>query len=149
MLEISQRIAMKAVIPNRDGKVLVVQVADTDKAGPNAGRWGLPGGKLKVGEQWEIGLKREVREETGLHVEVMRPLQVGEWRPIVRGKQLQIVGVFFECVAKKLDIKLSHENSSYKWIGQEDFYDMDVMQPDSDVASEYVNTRSKLQKGND
>ena len=37
---------------------------------PLAGRWSLPGGTLELGETLEIGVAREMREETGLDVEV-------------------------------------------------------------------------------
>jgi ADP-ribose pyrophosphatase YjhB (NUDIX family) len=37
---------------------------------PLADRWSLPGGMLELGEQLAAGVAREVREETGLIVEV-------------------------------------------------------------------------------
>jgi ADP-ribose pyrophosphatase YjhB (NUDIX family) len=37
---------------------------------PLAGRWSLPGGHLELGETVRDGVRREVREETGLEVEV-------------------------------------------------------------------------------
>ena len=37
---------------------------------PRAGEWSLPGGRLELGESLVDGVRREVREETGLEVEV-------------------------------------------------------------------------------
>lgn len=37
---------------------------------PMAGRWSLPGGRLEFGERIEMGVRREVLEESGLEVEV-------------------------------------------------------------------------------
>ncbi|HXE81580.1 MAG TPA: NUDIX domain-containing protein [Vicinamibacterales bacterium] len=37
---------------------------------PLAGQWSLPGGTLKLGETLEAAVRREMREETGLEVEV-------------------------------------------------------------------------------
>jgi 8-oxo-dGTP diphosphatase len=138
---ITQRIAMKAVIANSEGKVLVVRIADTPKAGPNAGKYGLTGGKLKAGEKWDDGLIRETKEETGLVVEVLKPLHVGEWRPIVQSVQLQIVGVFLECSAKKFEVTLSAENDDYQWVDVALLKSLDVLEPDRTVVLSYLNTK--------
>lgn len=49
----------------RDGRILLGRRAFD----PGAGCWGLPGGFLEEGEQPIAGLRREVREETGLEIE--------------------------------------------------------------------------------
>ncbi|MEO6120129.1 MAG: NUDIX hydrolase [Terriglobales bacterium] len=38
---------------------------------PLKGQWSLPGGGLETGEQLVDGLRREVREETGLEIDVL------------------------------------------------------------------------------
>jgi ADP-ribose pyrophosphatase YjhB (NUDIX family) len=48
------------------GRVLIVK----RRFEPLAGRWSLPGGALEVGETLAEGLAREMREETGLDVDV-------------------------------------------------------------------------------
>ena len=48
------------------GKVVLVR----RRYEPLAGQWSLPGGTLELGETLEAGAAREIREETGLHVEV-------------------------------------------------------------------------------
>ena len=49
-----------------DGRVLLIK----RRFEPLAGRWSLPGGALEVGETLAEGLAREMKEETGLDVEV-------------------------------------------------------------------------------
>ena len=49
-----------------DGRVLIIK----RRFEPLAGRWSLPGGALEVGETLAEGLAREMKEETGLDVEV-------------------------------------------------------------------------------
>lgn len=56
----------------RDGRVLIVK----RRYEPLAGCWSLPGGTLELGETLEAGLAREMREETGLDVEVGPVIEV-------------------------------------------------------------------------
>lgn len=54
------------------GKVVLVK----RKYEPLALRWSIPGGALEVGEPLETGVARELREETGLDVEVGPVIEV-------------------------------------------------------------------------
>ncbi len=56
----------------RDGEVLLVRRAYP----PRAGEWSLPGGRLELGESMTDGVRREVREETGIEVQVGAVVEV-------------------------------------------------------------------------
>ena len=56
----------------RHGEVLIVRRANP----PLQGEWSIPGGALDLGEKLRDGVAREVREETGLDVEVGPVLDV-------------------------------------------------------------------------
>src|SRR5579885_3517882 len=56
----------------RGDKALVVRRANP----PMAGRWGFPGGVLKLGETVAAGAMRELFEETGVVAEPIGPLTV-------------------------------------------------------------------------
>lgn len=60
-----------AAVIRRDGQVLIGKRPPDGLLG---GLWEFPGGKLEPGEQPESGLRREVREELGVEVEVVRSL---------------------------------------------------------------------------
>jgi mutator protein MutT len=60
------RLAVGAVVLREDGAVLLVRRAHP----PAVGSWTLPGGKVEDGETPEQAIVREIREETGLTVEV-------------------------------------------------------------------------------
>lgn len=55
-----------AIIIN-DGKILIAQRAEDQKL---AGKWEFPGGKVESGETPEECLKREIKEELGIKIEV-------------------------------------------------------------------------------
>lgn len=60
-----------AVVVDR-GRVLLVQRGSE----PSKGRWSLPGGMLEIGESLVAGVTREVKEETGLQVEVIELVEL-------------------------------------------------------------------------
>lgn len=53
MADVVQRIAMKAVIVNKEGKVLVLREAATYGDGTQRGRYHMPGGRIEAGENFE------------------------------------------------------------------------------------------------
>jgi 8-oxo-dGTP diphosphatase len=59
-------IAVGAIVYDERGRVLLVERARP----PGAGLWSVPGGKLEGAETLAQAVAREVREETGLIVEV-------------------------------------------------------------------------------
>ena len=138
MADITLRVAAKAVIINEEGKVLLVREANSYADGTNVGKYQIPGGRLDVGESYEEGLKREAKEETGLEVEPMYPVYVGEWRPVIRGEQYQIIAVFTVCKAKSLDIKLSDEHDDFMWVNPANLPENIVItNPDPEVLAAY------------
>jgi 8-oxo-dGTP diphosphatase len=59
-------IAVGAIVFDERGRVLLVERARP----PSVGQWSVPGGKLEGAETLAQAVSREVREETGLTVEV-------------------------------------------------------------------------------
>jgi 8-oxo-dGTP diphosphatase len=59
-------VAVGALVFDGDGRVLLVERGNP----PGAGLWSVPGGRVETGETLAQAVAREVREETGLVVEV-------------------------------------------------------------------------------
>lgn len=57
------RIGVGVIISDPAGRLLLEKRSD-------CGRWGLPGGRIEPGETVEQTARREVKEETGLDIEV-------------------------------------------------------------------------------
>src|SRR3989344_8134095 len=109
-------VATKAFIVNDKGKVLLVRESSKYKDGSNAGKLDIVGGRVEPGQRFDDSLKREVKEETGLEVKIGKPFFVNEWRPVVRGEQWQIVGIFFACTTTTDTVTLSQDHDAYEWI---------------------------------
>jgi len=107
-------IAAKAIIKNKDNKFLVILKSDIEEINPN--EIDLPGGRLKFGEDFEDGLKREIMEELGITIEIMRLSRV--WTLIKN--DLHLVGLTFLANYVSGDIKLSQEHINFQWISKKD-----------------------------
>lgn len=66
-------VAVGAVIEDDRGRILLVKHR-RERGGYWQGMWICPGGKLEFGEDIKKGIKREVKEETNLDVELVTPL---------------------------------------------------------------------------
>ncbi len=77
------------------------------------GVWDIPGGRLDVGENPFTGLQREVKEETGLDVEIGSPIDVNHF---VRDDGQQITMLIFKCAPKHKSVLLSNEHEAYSWV---------------------------------
>jgi 8-oxo-dGTP diphosphatase len=59
------RVAAYAVITDRDDRILLAHWNDSGRSG-----WTMPGGGLEAGEDPQVAVRREVREETGYRIRV-------------------------------------------------------------------------------
>jgi ADP-ribose pyrophosphatase YjhB (NUDIX family) len=81
--------------------------------------WGPPGGKLGINEDPITGLKREVKEETDLEIEVYMPITT--WFGSFNNKK--IFAVDYLCHYRKGLIKLSNEHDSFRWLSLKELQD--------------------------
>jgi len=113
------QVAVKAVIVNRQGKYLIVREGD---------RWQAVGGRLDKGEKLEVGLRREVQEETGItQLEVGTVIHVDEWFAKPEGELKHIVALFFLCRVDVANVLLSGEHAEYAWVTAEELEDYGEM----------------------
>lgn len=113
-------VGQKAFI-DKDGKVLVLKLSDI-------GTIDFPGGKIQEGEENFIeSLKREVKEETDLDVEIHEPFYTWHFtfhdKHPEAGKKVFLVG--YRCVYISGDVKLSHEHTAHKWVHKDNYHEID------------------------
>lgn len=124
------QVAAKAAVVNAEGQILLLREARSRDA-TQTGKWGLPGGRLDPGERFLDGLQREVLEETGLRIIAGRPLYVGEWNPVIRGAEHQIIAIFMLCrLEEGQTVQLSDEHDEYAWISPAERHGYTFMKPD-------------------
>lgn len=108
-----QFVAMKAfIIDEEHDTIFLMRKGNKDLLNP--GKWEVPGGKMEFGETTEETFKREVKEESGLEIEVGENLiQPWEWTfTNPQGEEMQIVAVGKICRSLSESIDYSHQTET-------------------------------------
>lgn len=102
----------------RDGCVLLVERGHE----PLEGYWSLPGGAVEVGERLEEAVRREVREETGLEVELVSMVEVFEriMRDADGRSEYHYVLVDYLCRVSGGGLRAGDDASRCAWVRRED-----------------------------
>lgn len=116
---INFRIAVKAFIQDEEGKLLLLKRSSNSPHKPDV--WDVAGGRLDLGENPFLGLKREVSEETNLQIEIEKPIQVNHF---TRDDGQTITMICFQCKTENADVVLSEEHMAYKWCKLEEAVDI-------------------------
>lgn len=110
-----------AVILDKQNRVLLVKHVP-EKEGFWAGKYICPGGRLDPGESLEDGVRREVREETGLEIHILhwvRPME-----RIIRDSDGSLLDhiVYLDVVAKvkQGDFEPASDVGEGAWFAKED-----------------------------
>jgi len=104
-------VTVKSFIVSDRQQLLIVKRRDDIKHKP--GVWEIQGGRLETGENPFLGLKREVKEEVNLEVEIQNPLKIHHF---IRGDGQKITMIVFLCRPITEDVKISSEHTDYQWI---------------------------------
>ncbi|MGQ9469065.1 MAG: NUDIX hydrolase [Nitrososphaerales archaeon] len=108
----------------KNGSVLLVKREHE----PGKGKWSLPGGLVNLGERINDAIKREVEEEVGLKVDVVKIVDVFDsivyddkdkirFHYVIVGFMVKVVGG---------EVRGSKEASQVKWFKAEELKDLEM-----------------------
>jgi ADP-ribose pyrophosphatase YjhB (NUDIX family) len=98
-------VSVSGIVIDDHGRALLIRRRDNQ-------RWEPPGGILELGESIHDGLRREVREETGLDIE---PIALaGVYKNMTRA----IVNLVFRCKITGGGLSTNDEASDFRWATQ-------------------------------
>jgi len=109
----------KAIVLNKDGKILVLQ---RSKKAAGGGKWSLPGGALGQNESPIDSIKREIVEETKLEVTDVKPFSFKSYSH--DGDSILIIS--YTCRANPEKVILNWEHDGYKWLFKDEALQLDL-----------------------
>ncbi len=110
-------IIVHTVIHDGLGKILIIRRSKDDEVCPS--EWDIPGGTLEDGEDPQEGAKREVTEETGLHIS---KLSLFDYTANVdESKNKQFIRLIFIAKTNQKQVSLNlKDHDEYEWIDLKD-----------------------------
>ena len=126
---IEPMLIVTAAIIISDGKVLI---ARRNPMLSNGGRWEFPGGKVNPGEDPRSCLKREIREELGIEIEVFDKL--GNVSHAEDQRSLKLL--FYRANWTAGDMHL-RDHSEIEWVRADRLSEYDLTPPDRRFAERF------------
>ncbi|MDI9437555.1 MAG: NUDIX domain-containing protein [Euryarchaeota archaeon] len=131
MIELVFGLAVRALITDDDGKILILKRSSESMTNPD--KWELPGGKVDQGESFDQALKREVKEETNLTISLDHVVGVSEQNLTL----IRAVHIILSARVKEGELHLSSEHDGYAWV----YFDTLPEYELADWLEDYVKTQ--------
>ena len=107
-----------------NGKCLLLKIRS--KSAHDAGRWEIPGGKVKKCEYFDNALKREYLEETGLEVDVDSLLNVvrRDYTACKTNEDVKSIQLIMKVTCETDEVIISEEHDDYGWFSVDEIEEM-------------------------
>jgi 8-oxo-dGTP diphosphatase len=130
----TKTIKVVCAIIERDGKFLV---AKRSQAQSHGGFWEFPGGKIDPGEDAENALVREITEELGARVAIVRQLPPTKFDNPDPSGSVSVTLIPFVCSVASGDCTaLEHEE--IRWVDKREAAPLAWLPPDAEILKNYV-----------
>jgi 8-oxo-dGTP diphosphatase len=131
-------IAVACALIEHDGHVLMAQRPAHKHLG---GKWEFPGGKIEPGETPEIALHRELQEELGCTVEIIRVLTPRTHAyPTITVKLIP----FVTRLLATSGAPQTHEHAALRWVPAAELTALDLPAADLPIIADYLATQPRL-----
>lgn len=117
-------LVVKAVII-KDGKVLLLRKSDHEMNATKINKYiklDMPGGAIQFFEKNTEGLRREIKEETGLHVNIVKPIGVYD----AIKSHIHLTVITYLCTCQTTNVSLSYEHDEYYWLTSEELENFEM-----------------------
>ena len=131
----------------KNGKLLVLRDPDCVTDGQSG--IDLPGGKYRWAQPLESELRREVKEETALEIEIGKPFHVWTYYGLKAksGVSSHSVLVGYLCKYKSGEVKLSTEHDYFEWVDGKSYKKWKDKTQDYKALEAYFNLRALSSAG--
>lgn len=102
------------IIENQKGEILLVRRA----VAPKKGFWDLPGGFININEDLEQSVKREIKEELGVEVEVKKIVNVYNDHYLYQNINFPTLGIVVSAKIVGGELKARDDVSGYRFFKQ-------------------------------
>ena len=111
-------------ICEHEGKVLLLKIRS--RSAHDAGKWEIPGGKVKKCEFFDEALKREYLEETGLEVDVDSLYNVvrNDYTACKTNEEVKSIQLIMKVTCQSDEVVISEEHDEYGWFSWEEVNEM-------------------------
>ncbi len=107
-----------------NGKILLLQLRSN--SAHDAGRWEIPGGKVKKSEFFDDALRREYMEETGLDINIISLYNAiqKDYVACKTGEKVKSIQLIMKVSTNSDEVVISDEHAMYGWFTKEEIKNM-------------------------
>ncbi|HSI09824.1 MAG: (deoxy)nucleoside triphosphate pyrophosphohydrolase [Rariglobus sp.] len=131
-MAVSTPLLVVCALIERDGCVLMAQRPAHKHLG---GKWEFPGGKIEPGETSEAALRRELQEELGVTIDILRPL--APHTHAYATVTVQLIPFVVRLAAGSGEPQ-THEHAALRWVPSAELLSLDLPEADLPIIADYL-----------